>query len=68
MEDGARGAAFETAPRTVIQLMDGEFHRQSEVIRRAERWKPVGISGTRRDGDGLKIAQPFKAGWLARGC
>ena len=31
MEDGAGGAALEAAPGLVIELMDGGFHRQSQV-------------------------------------
>ena len=32
MEDGAGGAAVEAAPGTVIELMDGDFDRQGEVV------------------------------------
>jgi hypothetical protein len=31
--DGTGGAAFEAAPRTVIEIMSGDFHRQGQIPR-----------------------------------
>ena len=37
IKDGASGAAFETAPRTVIEIVGGDFHRQDKIIRPSAR-------------------------------
>ena len=35
VEDGTGGATFEAAPRTVIEIVGGDFHRQSKIFWRS---------------------------------
>ena len=50
MEDGAGGAAFKAAPRTVIKFVDGDFGGQSHI----NRYPPLA-----RGQGGLEVTDAF---------
>lgn len=69
MEDGAGGAAFEAAPRSVIEFMGSDFDGQGQIRRHARQgWLPLGQSG-------LEVADAFfhaaivagQMGWIIQG-
>ena len=45
VKGGAGGAAFEAAPRTVVEIVGGEFRREGEVCRHGGRGLPPLIQG-----------------------
>ena len=69
MEDGAGGAAVKAAPGAVIEIMDGHFDRQGEVVRHFGGGIQPLIQG------GLEVADAFfhatvvagKVGWIIQG-
>ena len=69
MKDGAGGAAFEAAPRTVVEIMGGDFHRQGKVSRRIGCVLQPLVQGGFETADDffLRSVVARKMGWIVQG-